>query len=57
MADTSFQIDTTNGNCFSAWSPPETVENAHDNGTPQVVKGTVSTNATGGPSPAPVADR
>lgn len=51
-----FQIGRTDGNCLEAWSPPETVENAHDRGTPQRYEAPLNSNAQHLPR-APSANR
>lgn len=51
-----FAVGPTDGNCFSAWSPPDTVENAHDLGNRPIYEAPVNNNAHH-LTPAPEADR
>lgn len=54
-----FTIGPTDGNCLDVWSPPEMVENAHDqqNAPAVVYSAPLDNNITNAPSRAPDANR
>lgn len=40
-----FTTEPHAGSCFTAWSPPETVENAHDLGNREIYTAPINSNA------------